>query len=302
MSNLKFITASFVTLVIFLASCSKDQMESNAEATITNEYSTSILLTKMANLNDSLIKTRPTTRGVFERGCIIAGDISGAVGLARAGLWAGGLLGPQTAIGVGFIGGLIGAVSGSYVAYCATYHTRGIGDTNATLKPMDVIAAYASTLDDKVDIEQHKPKIIDVDYPIQDEDISLMGARHNVILQNLLENKFNYRAVENYFTEQELEFLNSKVYTQAYDSIMSQIEVSGGLSVTGDDLASKLVNLFNQLVAQYPQAEDDMEYIINKYIEAVKASSEVSDEDKKIIYQALSVAASSYEYWNNQLK
>ena len=45
-----------------------------------------------------------------------------------------------------------------------------------------------------------------------------------------------------------------------------------------------------------------MEFITNKYIELIEESDEISPEEKEIIYSALSVAASSYEYWEEKLK
>lgn len=301
MPNYKFLKMLSFTLAMFLLSCSNNQIESNLESPTPNDYSSSILLERLTSLNDSLLKVTPATRGVYERGCIIVGDIAGAISLAKAGFWAGGLVGPQTAIGVGFLGGLIGGVSGSYVAFRAAYgKTRGIEDSEISPAPMKVIAAYASVLDSDLDIDKYKPKTVNVNYPIKDENIILMGARHNVILQSLLDNKIDYKATKHYFTEQELEILNSKPYTQVYDSIMNQIEISGGLSITGHDVSSRLINLFNQVVAQYPQNGKDMEFLINKYIEAVNISDEVSDDEKKIIYLTLSVAASSFEYWKKQ--
>lgn len=288
-----------IVIAIVFASCSNNQMESELDTPKTNEKLNSAILTQMSSFNDSIIKTRPTTMGVYSRACIIAGDISGAIGCGKAGFWAGGLFGPQAAIGGATLGALIGGVSGSYVAYRGT-RTRAVMNGNIA-EPMKVVAAYAEVMDSDIKIDQYKPQKINVDYPIQDESITLLGTKHNLILQNLLDNKTNSKAVEKYFTKQELEILNSKEYIEVYDSIMNQIDISGALSLNGNDVSSRLINLFNQVVAQYPQNGDDMEFLINKYIEAVKVSNEISDEDKKIIYQSLSVAASSFEFWDKQI-
>lgn len=274
-------------------------MESDLEIPKANKEFNSVILTQMSNFNDSVIKTRPTTRGVYSRGCIMAGDISGAISCGRAGFWAGGLFGPHAAIGGATLGAIIGGASGSYIAYRAT-RTRTAMNSNI-IEPMKVAAAYAEIKDSDIKIDQYKPKTINVNYPTQDENITLMGTKHNIILQNLLDDKADPEAVSNRLTKQELEILNSKEYIQTYDSIMNQIENFGGLSVTGNDVPSQLINLFNQVVAQYPQNGNDMEFLINKYIDAVKASDEISDEDKNLIYQSLSVAASSFEFWDNQM-
>lgn len=65
------------------------------------------------------------------------------------------------------------------------------------------------------------------------------------------------------------------------------------------DVASLLMNLFATILDTYPENVNDTEFIINKYIDAVQKTTEISVEEKENIYKALSVAASSYEFWNN---
>lgn len=62
------------------------------------------------------------------------------------------------------------------------------------------------------------------------------------------------------------------------------------------------MRLYLDVFQTYPDKADDVEFITNKYIEHISASDELSAEEKEIIYSALSVAASSYEYWEKNLK
>ena len=74
------------------------------------------------------------------------------------------------------------------------------------------------------------------------------------------------------------------------------------IKTDGNDTPAKVMNLFFEIFEKYPDNVDDVQFIINKYIEAVKNTEEISEADKEIIYQALSIGASSYEYWSGTSK
>lgn len=52
---------------------------------------------------------------------------------------------------------------------------------------------------------------------------------------------------------------------------------------------------------RYPEKANDVEFISNKYVELISASLELTEEDKDLLYSAISVAVSSFEYWENEL-
>ena len=70
----------------------------------------------------------------------------------------------------------------------------------------------------------------------------------------------------------------------------------------GNDISTRLMNMFYDILVEYPEKLSDVEFIINKYIDAVKSSSELSEDEKDLIYTGLSVAASSSEFWNENYK
>lgn len=60
------------------------------------------------------------------------------------------------------------------------------------------------------------------------------------------------------------------------------------------------MNLFASILETYSVRAEDIEFIINKYLDAVQKTSELSNEEKDSIYRSLSVAASSFEFWNGK--
>jgi len=60
------------------------------------------------------------------------------------------------------------------------------------------------------------------------------------------------------------------------------------------------MNLFTNILETYSDKAEDVEFVINKYIEAVQNTNELSTEEKDNIYRSLSVAASSFELWNTK--
>ena len=60
------------------------------------------------------------------------------------------------------------------------------------------------------------------------------------------------------------------------------------------------MNLFVNILETYSDKVEDIEFIINKYVDAIQSTSELSEDEKDNIYKSLSVAASSYEFWNEK--
>lgn len=69
---------------------------------------------------------------------------------------------------------------------------------------------------------------------------------------------------------------------------------------TNKDIFSLLMNLFASVLETYSDRAEDIEFIINKYLDAVQKISELSNEEKDNIYRSLSVAASNFEFWNSK--
>jgi hypothetical protein len=52
------------------------------------------------------------------------------------------------------------------------------------------------------------------------------------------------------------------------------------MSLKGEDVSTKLMNLFYDILIKSPNGLTDTEFLINKYIDAVKNSQEIAESDK----------------------
>ena len=68
-----------------------------------------------------------------------------------------------------------------------------------------------------------------------------------------------------------------------------------------EEKLGKVMNMFYSLLTLYPDYLYDTEFIINKYIELIKDSDELTDDEKRVVYEGLSIAASSSEYWEDKI-
>lgn len=301
-----------IPLSIMCASCNNN--EAPLEQKDFNDYESSILLDKMQQFNDSLLnnkaKTRPIIQpGAWERAQIIASDCFGAIDGGEAGAWAGGLLGPQGAAAGALLGGLLGGACCSYVAWQEIKmqtRTDQLDYADLDSAKEKTICAYAIMLDEDIDLSEHTPKEVNVEYPIENENIILMGAKHNIILEKLINSGELDLNLKNNLSMEQLEIINSKEFTDnfnlAMEDLSNDIKNSNIITSTGDDKKTKLMNMFYEILIKYPEDLNDVEFIINQYIKAVDSSTELSPHEKELIYAGLSVAASSSEFWNEMYK
>lgn len=105
-----------------------------------------------------------------------------------------------------------------------------------------------------------------------------------------------------YLSQEEINVLTSDEFVSAYDSIaniLCDCVISHEIPhIDGNDVSSLLMNLFNNILLTYSVQVYDIEFIINKYIDAIQQTTELNEIDKEILLKSLSVAASSYELWN----
>lgn len=232
---------------------------------------------------------------------IVIADAVGGLAMGRVCGSVGKYFGPQTALGATLTGGLIGAVAASFVANRSPNITRSGFDI---ISPLDIAAAFPPIMKKKIEISQYLPQDIQLRFPDKYNEVKKIGAEHNAMMNNLLENDLDTTTIKNYMTDEEYNFITSDFYKEKYDSTMTYIYNSvnegNNISISGDNLTSRLMNLFFHIIEVYPVNANDMEFILNKYIEVIEESNEFSDNDKELIYSSLSIAASSYEFWTEK--
>lgn len=289
----------FLSVVLLICSCTnEDNVAVKPEVT---PQSSSDLVVKLTDLNDSLMATDEfvsrniTIRQAYTYTKIAYKDIKGAYRFGKLGLRIGRMFGPEGAATGAVIGGLIGGAGYSYIEYTKS-QTRAI-DTIAS--PLQVTQAYVSVIESRPQYNDHTPSKITLKYPTVDTNIQLMGAKHNLVLQKLVDNYLSLTPINKCITSEEEAIITSKEFE---DSYYSGLEEENTDEETNKDVPDVVMRLYLDVFQTYPDKADDVEFITNKYIEHISASDELSAEEKEIIYSALSVAASSYEYWEKNLK
>lgn len=291
----------FITCLIF-SSCSKDVTYSD----IKTESDKSLLISELSAFNDSLLQTVSQTRAsnkqILDKMSIVVADAVGAYECGSVGAKFGALFG-HPHVGAG-ICALIGGAYSSYKCYDLLHSTRAL-NSPVKYQPIQVAAAYVPAVENTSIVQDNLPKQISISFSDSNNETQEFGAKHNIIVRNLQSNNFAIDSdVKRLLTKEEIEILSSDGFIAEYDSIVNNLSdciVNNRIpQSTNIDVSSKLMNLFANILETYSDKVEDTEYIINKYIDAVQRSSELSSEEKENIYKSLSVAASSFEFWNEK--
>lgn len=289
-------------ICIALASCNNNNIYDNLQ----KESNRSPIISELSKFNDSLLQTQLKTRAgskrTLDRMSIVVADAVGAYEIGSIGAKIGGFLG-HPHVGAG-IGALIGGAYSSYKCYNLLNSTRA-SSVYREYKPLQVAAAYAPALEDSTLVHDNLPTEITLNYSTESKDNIEFGAKHNIIVRNLQTNNFVLDCdVKEFLSQEELDILTSKDFITGYDSVTNRLSnciINGEIPQnTNKDISSMLMNLFASILETYSDKAEDTEFIINKYLDAVQKTSELSNEEKDNIYRALSVAASSFEFWNGK--
>ena len=295
---MKKVLFGFLSCMILICSCSTEasNVVENYQTTPTSE-----IVYKLGTFNDSLLPISAiTARG---SGCsetltyasVAYKDIKGAYKLGKVGFRIGRIFGPNGAVAGAAIGGLIGGAGYSYIEWQKRQSRASFGTTS----PLEVTQAYVSVVESEPIYSNFTPTTIAVTYPSVTQDTQLMGAKHNLVLQALVDNNLSRTPIEHCLTAVEDSIISSKEFEEAYYAYFEDENIN---SETNEDVPDAVMSLYLQIFQTYPERANDVEFITNKYIELIEESDEISPEEKEIIYSALSVAASSYEYWEEKLK
>lgn len=285
----------------------------------------------LEHVNAELLASAPLgTRGwtTKEKLQVVGADVSGAVGGGRAGAWAGAKIG--TTLGNPITGGVFGAAIGAIIggAYNSWLHSPYImvideakrekdfkrisyscrlllnddlsvnenlfGSVSPSLKrKMKLLGNKLKSTDNKLNVSQEL-----IDQSKLDENSLIVGEMHNVMLSTL-DGTAEIRSDIEMEDESELkrELFNSKELMEGCRNIKSNSD-----NLTSDEMLNKVMELFNQVLQEYPSKVDDVAFIIGKYIEVIENSTELTEDQKRHIKYGLSTALYSSIYWEQEFQ
>lgn len=274
------------------------------------------LVFKLENLNEELLSNVPQTRSIFSwQTCAVAlADIRGALDGAKAGAYLG------TKIGLGLGAPHMGAVTFAFIGGCAVgafdsyvAHQGLKGTRTATLQPLEyetvsdicksVISDDLTFVDQAVVVtpEVNQKLIIDesvTESLLLEERYLNVGKIHNVIL-GVADGSFELAKDNNINNATVSSILESSDFQRMYNEIT--YKKLNNLEIDRDPLEEKVLNLFCDVFQQYSSKCSDVIYIINKYIEILENSEELSEAQLNSIKIGLATSLYSFNYWDKTI-
>lgn len=333
----KTISILFALIVfncLFLTSCSQDTNLTTKDTDLENNIYDSNLISEITNINKQLLDSKRTTRGkkpgksgwtTKETLNVVLADCSGAWHGAKGGLNIGSKIGvffgqPHTgAVIGGIIGGVVCGGAASWLA--APEKPRKIslrksltpfpkdsvslrypqvaskfeGFTNANSELVDTLVVTNVEIKKKIELDNETLSKIN----LNEQQLSY-GKMHNVLLSlldgstTLKENNICHSNDTIYNS-----IINSKDINTLYNEIMENTKK--GIFFNSDSKSEYIMELFSEIFENYVKDGDDLVSIVNKYSEAINASTELDEDDKNCILSGLATAIYSYNYWNTSL-
>lgn len=304
MKKILFVLALLI-IVPCIWSCSQDDQPIPAPATsqtvISDAFANDPLIINLQALNDSLLlQTKPETRGLFGNWFrkvlrIAVADILGAV--KGAGL--GSVFGPAGT----YIGAVVVGAASSY----DSYHSGDLNLSKASdynfIPQEDVERAFiiarnsGDTLAERADLTLPDPLKIPQIYI----DALKVGLYHNLTLRVIEDSTPLEFCVEDGLTEQEVTFLHSAYFTNGYNEFLSNPQnYSFNYAIANPTKVDRIIQLFVEVYQNYPADQHDATEVINQYIEVIESDTQITEEQKQIVYSALATAAFSTDYWKSQ--
>lgn len=133
-----------------------------------------------------------------------------------------------------------------------------------------------------------------------DEKSLRIAKMHNIILSTLDGSITLDREKQSNPEEDKLKYLilNSKEFIDSCKVV--GFEAQQKLSNTSNDITTKIISLFNNIVEEYGTKTDDIAFIIGKYMEVIENTTELTNGQKQSIKYGLATGLYSSNYWENR--
>lgn len=297
----------------------------------------SVLIGELTDFNAGLLQEmdKHTTRGIRNvlSWCAIGGAdlIAGKEGAQIGG--AIGCIGGAVGAVAGFtICGAVCAAGASYLAYLACYGFSIVDDDWVSPPPSsDYIynnplyfldALCKVTTEDMKTYEEESA--VNLRFPEGYEHVEEVGIIHNIALRNIFEDYSDTTYPEMQIACDTIYIANERLpktvvynaldipefksaYQQEMDCIRSSLTELGAVDLerymerkdaTGySEITVSILELFMDIYTQYPSKLEDIDFIINYYVEKIANSPEVPEEEVESLYTALAIAAYSPRLW-----
>ena len=316
----KYLWYSIFIFAIAMNSCDNDNILSSSpkETQMEEQH----LLVDLQNYNKDLL-TRAETRGAGDwilKTCAIAGaDIIGAWGGAQIGGTIGSVGGSVGTIVGGSIISLVCGTGASYLAYKGCSIVKpGIntGPITSEIAYIDPGYIYLATLNISPEdrLNEIREANISTTFPEGFEGIERIGIDHNLALEGLFmeDSANNDHTQPNPVDSATLNFFNSPEFIIQYQALQNQI-LTAMTEIENLDIeqyfsdsdnqnisltAQNVMTLFMELYTQYPAGLEDIDQIVNFYLQKIDNTNALTMDEKEILYSGLAVAAYSPRFWS----
>lgn len=299
-----FFTYLFISASLFCA-CSEDgEYPQNKK-----NQAESDLIVNLEKLNTEILSNNKKSRGFLNwRTCAIAmADIRGALDGAKAGASLGAKVGmvlgsPHTgAVTFAFIGGCAVGGFDSYVAHQGLKGCRA--EITHALDYPTISQICQATISDDLNLVENSiicspnanNKLKINERVLLEEQYLNIGKIHNVIL-SVAEGEATINADKCTANPTITKILESTEFRNMYNDIT--YKKLNNIEITRDPLEEKVINLFCEVFKQYSANCSDVAYIINKYIDILEKSKELSDIQLNSIKTGLAISLYSFNYWD----
>ena len=155
----------------------------------------------------------------------------------------------------------------------------------------------------EVEVEVKKGELSeDVELPELYQPLMEIGARHNLLLERIINN--NGEPLYENVNDAEYEFLTTEEFTSLYQDEYNYLlnnPIGVNLYMPSDDstMVDEVINLFIEAFDGYPDDIEDVQELVNHYISTIEEFNELNEEEKQFVYSGLCVAFASADYWNS---
>lgn len=282
-----------------LSSCTSSSEDEPFTESVMNCQEATILK-NLQNYNDSISNySTPSTRGIGWMGCLTIAmkDASGAYTGAKLGAKVGVIFGPKGAVVGGTLGGIIIGGASSWDQYVRVKNISNFSpystQATPTVSQQTVSTCYVLTKN------AIKPSDFLLGQSLGLDTCAVkIGIQHNNVIKKIetYDSNTDQGQILLGLDYTEKEILNSNEFKVGFNKIVGTSDHNLNPNETSDQVMQLLVN-----VIRTRQTCDEVNQTVTYYTSVVKASPDLTEEEKEWLYAGFAVMGYSCRYWNLKL-